>query len=268
MTGDEQLHFFWFLCNYIKQYIGESNLSGLSLGCTEGNPTIEMRLVESGMFNNIKVMDVALGLLEKQKAVAVGRNLHHIEYIRQDLNKVNLEENVYNFIWAIGTIHHVENLEFLFDQVNQALAEKGLFAMREYIGPNRMQFTNEQLSLVNEILSILPEKYRKSHYGSLKRTMQKIAEEDLIRMDPSESIRSQEIMGIIQQKLEIIKVSYTGGTILHPLLDSIASNFEGDEDRNAVLKLLILFEKTLIDKGIFPSDYVFCMAKKKKTVSA
>ena len=54
-----------------------------------------------------------------------------------------------------------------------------------------------------------------------------------------------------------------GGTILQPLLSNIASNFEKEQEGELVLKLLILLEKTFIEKGVLPSDYVFCMARKK-----
>jgi SAM-dependent methyltransferase len=267
ITGNENLHFFWYVLNYIKENIGERNLHGLSLGCSEGNPAIEMRLIESGIFNKIKVMDIANGLLNKQRAIALKRGLNGIEYIKQDLNKVALEKNAYDLIWAVGTIHHTENLELLFQQINDALKHNGVFVMREYIGPNRLQFTDLQLSIVNEILSILPEKYKKGPNGIFKGTMGRVDLEYLMSMDPSESVRSQDIIQVMKEKLEIVKLAYTGGTILHPLLDGIASNFEKDENANAILKLLILFEKTLTNNSILPSDYVFCIAKKKIRVS-
>jgi SAM-dependent methyltransferase len=263
MTGDEDLHYFWYALNFVRKNIGGEKLKALSLGCSEGNPGIEMRLIESGVFCNVEVMDLAKGLLDKQQAIVSERGLKGIEYISQDLNQVTLEKNSYDLIWTVGTIHHIRNLEDLFIQINDALKSNGVFVMRDYIGPNRLQFTGCQLSIVNEILKILPEKYKRTSDGLIKERMKGPDLAKLMDMDPSESTRSEDIMRVMLEKLEIIKLTYTGGTILHPLLDNIASNFENNEDADTVLKLVILLEEILTENNALPSDYVFCMAKKK-----
>jgi hypothetical protein len=48
-----------------------------------------------------------------------------------------------------------------------------------------------------------------------------------------------------------------------PLLNNIASNFEQDPEGEAMLRIVIMLERMLIENNILPSDYVFCMAKKK-----
>jgi SAM-dependent methyltransferase len=261
MTGDENVYGLTFAFNYVKENIGSNNLRGLSIGCNEGGP--EAIFFQSGIFNNIEIMDIAEGLLDKQRKIAKEKGLDGIHYIHQDCNKLTLEEKVYHFIWSVGTIHHIEHLEVLFEQINKALKDNGVFVIREYVGQNRLQFTDEQLSIVNEILSALPEKFKKNSDGAIKYLMSPPKVEDLLKQDPSESVRSQDILPLIKEKFEVITLAYTGGTILYPLLEGIASNFEKDEDAETVLRLLILFERILIEKKILPSDYVFCMAKKK-----
>jgi SAM-dependent methyltransferase len=208
-------------------------------------------------------MDIAEGLLHKQRKIAEDRGVKGIEYIKQDLNDVVLDGNAYDVIFAVGTIHHVEKLELFFDQINNALKDNGKVIMREYVGPNRVQFTDLQLNITNEILSILPERYKTRRDGSIKNRALNCDIDYLMKRDPSESVRSQDIVRVMKERLEIIKLAYTGGTILHPLLNEIASNFEQDEDAETILQLLIFLEKMLIEKGILPSDYVFCIAQKK-----
>ena len=261
MTGDEGVYVLSYAMNYVKEHIGDKNLRGLAIGCNVGRP--EMTVFETGMFSRIEVMDIAEGLLQKQSKIASEKGLNAIEYIKQDLNNVELEKDVYDIIWAVGTVHHIENLELFFEQVHNALKDNGIFMMREYIGPNRINHTEEQLSIVNEILSILPEKYKKTPEGFIKNIQEPTDVAALIKIDPSESVRSEDIMQILNDKLEIVKLAYTGGTILQPLLSNIASNFEKDQEGDLVLNLLILLEKTLIEKRVLPSDYVFCMARKK-----
>ena len=263
MTGDEGTYGLSYAMNYVKEHIGDKNLRGLAIGCNESGP--EMTVFETGVYSKIEVMDIAQGLLKKQSRIASEKGLNAIEYIKQDLNCVELEKNTYDFIWAVGTVHHIENLELFFAQVQNALKDNGIFMMREYIGPNRINYTEEQLSIVNEILSILPEKYKKTPEGFIKNMQEPTDVAGLIKIDPSESVRSEDIMQILNDELEIVKLAYTGGTILQPLLSNIASNFEKDQEADLILNLLILLEKTLIEKRVLPSDYVFCMAKKKSS---
>jgi len=262
MTGDQNVHYLTYTLDYIKEkFIGE-NVKGLFLGCMEGNPGPEMRAMETGLFTGIDVMDIAEGLLNKQYMISLQNKLDGIKYIQQDFNKVMLKVNEYDVIWAIGTVHHVENLEHFFDQIKNALKKNGIFIMREYIGPNRMQFTDVQLNIVNDILSILPDRYKRNPDGFIKNNTKKPDLKELIKKDPSESIRSQEIISVMEKNLVVVHLAYTGGTILHPLLDDIASNFERDKDAETILKLLILLEKNLIEAKVLQSDYVFCIAKK------
>jgi hypothetical protein len=69
-------------------------------------------------------------------------------------------------------------------------------------------------------------------------------------------------MRVFAEHFAPLKIAHTGGTILHPLLSSIASNFDRDDFGDAFLRLLILFESTLISRGVLPSDYVFCLARR------
>ncbi len=261
ITGDEKLHYFWYAFNHVKENVGNKNLKGLFLGCIEGNPGPDMTLMETGCFDKIDVMDIAEGLLKKQRIIASEKKINGIDYIKQDFNKFILQKKEYDVIWAIGTIHHIENLEHFFEQVQNALKDKGVFILREYIGPNRFQYSNKQLIIINEILSILPEKYKKQSDGNIKNIIERPNVAELIKHDPTESVRPEDIMPLMKERFEMVKLSYTGGTILQPLLSYIASNFENDKDAEAILNLLILLEKNLIENNFLPSDYVFCIAK-------
>jgi 2-polyprenyl-3-methyl-5-hydroxy-6-metoxy-1,4-benzoquinol methylase len=264
MTGDENLDYFTYTLDYVRKNIGTKNLRALSIGCTEGNPGPEMTIFETGLFSQIDVMDIADGLIAKQAKIAAEKGLTAINYRQTDLNNAALEKNAYDLIWAVGTVHHIEKLESLFERVSDALKDRGIFMMREFVGPNRFQFSDEQLRYVNEILAILPTKYKKTMEGAIKSTAGNYDINELIKIDPSESVRSQDIMRALCDRLDVFKLSNTGGSILFTLLAGIASNFENDEDAEAILKLLVLFERTLVEKNVIPSDYVFSMARKRR----
>ncbi|MBN1128135.1 MAG: class I SAM-dependent methyltransferase [Chitinispirillaceae bacterium] len=262
ITGDKKKNYLERTTDYLKKNIGTSGLAGLSIGCGEGARP-EMVLFETGYFSSFEVMDIAKGLLDRQEKAARSRGLDRIRYLQQDLNNVVLTPEKYDLIWAVGTIHHIERLEEFFRQVRKALKPGGILVMREYVGPNRIQFTDDQLARANVILATIPVKYRRKWHGLPKKQERRIDREQLISEDPSEAVRSEDILPVLRKELDVVCFANTGGTLLQPILNGIAANFEIVPGGDDVLQELIETEKKLIEEGTIPSDYMFCMAKRK-----
>jgi SAM-dependent methyltransferase len=261
MTGDGNKDCIQFTLEYLKKNVGEKDLDGLSIGCSE-EAKPEMTFYKTGLFRSFKVMDIAYGLLQRQEAVARAQGINTIKYTQQDLNHVILEKDAYDLIWALGTVHHIEQLEFFFAQVHRALKDNGIFVMREYVGPNYIQFTEDQLKRVNDLLKTLPAKFKRKWNGLPKRSEKRGDLAHMVKTDPSEAVRSSEIIPLLQKELHMVHFAKTGGTLLHPLLNGIAGNFEIVPGSAAILNELIELEKKLVDEGTIPSDYMFCIAKK------
>lgn len=261
ITGDTDKDYITYTHEYVQEHVGTQNLRGLSIGCGE-EASPEMVFYETGHFIQFDVMDVSQGLLKRQEQAAQARGLYGIKYTQQDLNQINLERDAYDLIWALGTVHHIEHLEHFFGQVRHGLKDRGIFVMREYVGPNQLQFSDEQLALVNDTLSSIPVRYRMTWYGLPKRVEKRVKISKLMKADPSEAVRSEDILSVMNSELEIVRFADTGGTLLHPLLNGIAANFERDEQGDAILRDLITRERSLIEGGVLPSDYMFCIARK------
>jgi hypothetical protein len=85
------------------------------------------------------------------------------------------------------------------------------------------------------------------------------------KVDPSEAIRSQEIIRVIEQNFSVIERIDFGGTLLHMLLHSIVNNFNASNENDIViLRLLGYIEQVLIDESALTSDFAFIVAKKCK----
>lgn len=243
-----------------KMYTGEKLRCGL-IGCDEITRP-EIRFMDSGLFREIVVMDIAAGLLKKQQSLADKEGIAGIRYVCADLNSVILDEHSFDLIFAWGTVHHVDNLNHFFLQVQRALKPHSLFIVREYVGPDRIQLTDDQLTITNALLRLIPDRYKKLPDGTLKEQETRVNREELIRNDPSESIHSGEIVPTMKKYLEIIRYCPTGGTLLQPLLNGIAGNFERDQEGSDILDAVIGIEKALVRSGLLPSDYMFAIAKK------
>lgn len=87
---------------------------------------------------------------------------------------------------------------------------------------------------------------------------------DVIAADPSEAVRSAEILDMVSRFFTFIECKDLGGTLLQFLLDGIAVNFD-DNDPQAVhlLELLFQIEDTLLNIGDLQSDFVYLVAKPK-----
>jgi hypothetical protein len=81
--------------------------------------------------------------------------------------------------------------------------------------------------------------------------------------DPSEAIRSAEIIPLLSEYFTILEQKDYGGTILHMLLQNIIANFDHDNYKDkSILSLLILLENILIREKVIDSDFAFLAASK------
>ena len=82
--------------------------------------------------------------------------------------------------------------------------------------------------------------------------------------DPSEGVRSNEIIPIIKQRFNNTKVHYYNGSIIAYALDSkFFSNYNNSskEDR-AILDLLIGIEEKMIESGEIPPIHAIIVSQK------
>jgi SAM-dependent methyltransferase len=82
--------------------------------------------------------------------------------------------------------------------------------------------------------------------------------------DPSESVRSGEILEILRRDFRILEKTDLGGNIVQFLLSGIAHNFP-PEDKQAMslIRMLLAIEECMITCGEFESDFVFLVAAKR-----
>lgn len=191
-----------------------------------------------------------------------------IQFEQVDLNEVKLKSGHYDLIFASNSIHHVENLENLFTQVNRALTPDGLFFCIDYMGPDYMQWTDSQLDIINRILAVFPDEFARNSLKEdvIDKTIQRIPLSCFQKSDPSEGCRASEIIGIIKENLEILELRPLGETLLYELLRGRIHNFDDKDEKDSfILKLLTVFEHILIDYKILGSDFNFVAARKART---
>ncbi len=243
--------------------------SGLSLGCGWGS--LERHAIRLGICERFDAYDIASGAIETARAEATKEGLQdRIAYFCADLNCLALEYDKYDICFAGASLHHVHNLEHVLRQVQAALHRDGLFIVIEYVGPSRFQWDDEVHHLMNKILSLFPESLRRNLKDgtTVKVEVIRPSIEDVIRVDPTEAVRSGEILTQLEQNFEIIYRTDFGGTLLQFALADIVGNFQEDDPKDtALLEMAALFEETLIDKGVIASDFVFLVCRPSSSVN-
>jgi SAM-dependent methyltransferase len=259
ITGNPDLTITDYCLTTLQKQNRKQNKKALCIGCLEATRP-EVDFLKSGLFQEVMVMDIAENLIHKQQQRADAEGLP-VRYLVQDLNKVTLPPNEFDFIFATGTIHHISALEELFNEISRSLTDVGQFAMGEFVGPDRFQWTPDQMAIVNSILGAIPLRYRIKEDGRLKQRHIRPRIKDVTRVDPSEAIRSAEILPILSRTLKVVQSVELGGGMLHLLLDGIAGNFERDEEGRALLRALIEIDYNLTRAGLLPNNFLFAMAK-------
>ncbi len=85
---------------------------------------------------------------------------------------------------------------------------------------------------------------------------------DVVAADPTEAIRSEEIVSVLQDYFEIIEKKDLGGNLLQFALADIAGSFtQGDNQARDFLRMLINIEDTFLECGEFESDFAYVVAR-------
>lgn len=226
---------------------------GISLGC--GTGAAERQAIEAGLCNFMDAFDISPASVKaaKQEASKAGLD-SKLQYHTTDLNSIELEKGHYDFALCIGSLHHVENLEHLFKELRGSLRAGGFLFINEYVGPSRLQWTEKQLRIVNKVWEIFPPEYRKP--GPLI----SVDAEELSRADPSEAVRSSEIISLLNQYFEVIEQVEYGGSFLMPFWHQglIPDGFlyNSARDKQVTIKLLCLIDEIMREEAILPNCYV------------
>jgi len=258
VSGDSNTY--WL--SWVKQRFAPAGFAhALSLGCGLGY--LERHAAAIGLCNRIDAIDMSEETVRGALSLAREAGLSGLRYFVADLNHPAFAPATYDAVFAMMSLHHVRNLEALFAEIARALKPGGFLVMDEYLGPSQFRWSVAQTNLMNALLSLLPGRYRRTPDGGVKSLLVPPRPEDLATKDPSEAIRSEEIIPLLDRDFVMRAKADYGGTLLQFLLADIVGNFDAErEDDRALLNLVMLFEETLNEGGVLPSDFAIVVAQK------
>jgi 2-polyprenyl-3-methyl-5-hydroxy-6-metoxy-1,4-benzoquinol methylase len=256
----------WWVEYCLDEFFGPARSSArmLSIGC--GSGSLERDLFRLGAFADCDAIDIAAGAIDAARRDAALLGASRIHYQVQDVQKTALKKNTYDAVWFNGSLHHIKSLEVVCESVRSALKPGGWLFFNEYVGPNHFAFSARQREIIDCAFRLLPPEYRRSfqpeHFGKVQHAAQLPQPADVIRVDPSEAIRSQDIRQVVSEYFVEHAFNRCGGNILQFALHGIAGNFtETDERSMGLLQMLFDIEDTLLEHRFLETDFAVGVAR-------
>lgn len=227
-----------------------------SPGCGRGDK--ELILAAAFPDREFVALDITPGILDLGRAEAQRRGLTNVRFEQGDFNRLDLEPRSFDVVLGLGSIHHVEALEHFWEQVRRALRPGGTLLAQEFIGPNRMQWNEAQVREGTRALAELVPDEHKIHH----REVRPVALAHLIAEDPSEAVRSAEILSTLRGAGFTIP-GYAGGgcALLQPVLMHQIQTFDPRNwEHNHHLVTLFREEDRLMRAGVLQDDFAMFVA--------
>ena len=230
--------------------------SALELGC--GNGAVLGAFLDQGFLLNGTGLD-----LDMSRFTTASTN-PKLKFIAGDVNKVELRPNQYDLIYALQSFHHFDEIDHIMEQVHGALTPNGYFVLDEYVGPNRFQWTDLQLSVTSYLLCMLPKALRWYANGVEKQAEGRSTPAQVIAVCPSEALRSDEIVAAFNRHFDVVHHRKLGGTIQHILYSGIIQNFpDNDPATDQLIDSIDGIETAMIEHGMLPSDFAILIGRKR-----
>lgn len=175
----------------------------LSIGC--GTGALERDLVRRNVALRVDAFDGSIGSLVAAREAALSEGMHHrIHYFAADFNEPSLPHATYDFVVFHQSLHHVGKLEKLLRELLRVMTADGLLYFDEFVGPSRTDWNDQTLAKYRALYRALPREVR--FFDVLPLPIQ--------WDDPSEAVRSSEILPQLRLGFRLLHVRGYGGNVL------------------------------------------------------
>jgi len=256
VTGDPQKSFEeYFRERYCPRPFGRA----LSLGAGEGH--CERIMLESGICEEILGVDISQSRVDYANSVIP----EHLKG-RLVFECANLEtwrpSGRFDLLIARDVLHHIARLEELCQSLTELLTPGALLYVDEFVGPKRFQWTDKQLDVIGRLLDRLSPQLVSDLVlgdGTLRRRAIRPTVANMIATDPSESVRSDEVPGILAEHFELVELRPYGGAVFHQLFNRLMGNFAGQDD---LVRVLMELDFLFVDEGVLETNYQWAVYRR------
>jgi SAM-dependent methyltransferase len=257
-----------FYCDYIVKFrtasLPDGTMHILSIGAGNCDQEINIagQLRESGHDNFvIECVDINPDMLDRGCKAAEAQDMTgHFRFVCTDITSLDFLGQPHVVI-ANQSLHHMLELELLFDRIAANLHPQGFFLTHDMIGRNGHQRWPEALRYVEQLWAGLPDRYKFNH--QLKRV-----DRDFVNWDCSgegfEGIRAQDILPLMVDRFEFdLFLAY--GNLIDIFVDrGYGPNFSVDSPEDCrYIDNVHFMDQLLLELGDIKPTHVLAAMKLK-----
>lgn len=186
----------------------------LSVGCGDGD--VEIQLAESLILAGhrnflIEAIDISPLMIDRFREKIASRELQN--FVRPDVKDFNVTQDgsEYNVVMANHSLHHILELEKVFDFIHRSLASNGIFATCDMIGRNGHLRWPETDKILQAIWPLLSDR-QTFHHQLLRSDRDQFVDHDCSD-EGFEGIRAQDILYLILNRFKPHRFFAFGGFI-------------------------------------------------------
>jgi len=206
----------------------------------------------------IECVDMNRHMLERGRAMAQAENVaEHIRTVEADFNRWRAPQR-YTGVMANQSLHHVMNLEGLFDEIKRSLLPRAFFVTSDMIGRNGHMRWPEALHEVQNFWRELPSEYR---YNRQLGRHEPMYEDWDCSTEGFEGIRAQDILPLLLERFDFR--AFVGfGNVIDVFIDrSFGHNFDATQawDREFIDRVHAFDERGFADGTLKPTHMMAVM---------
>jgi SAM-dependent methyltransferase len=200
---------------------------GVSVGC--GAASKEMAFLQDEIVERFELWEIAPKLAEtgRQAAERLGL-LDRIDYRVGDAFGQSVTPR-FDLVYWDHSLHHMSDVSKALEWSVASLKPGGFVVINDYVGPNRLQFTRQEVDLANDFLARngFTDRHQKSNLITRLRQWWR---------DPSEAPQSEMIPEAIKRNLPGAELEPIGGTFLNMLGGRVAPLGEDSSQIDALIR--------------------------------
>lgn len=231
-----------------------------------GSGWLERALALKDGIGSITACDFARETVATAEKTARQEGLDQIRYRVCNLEVEPLPDGPFDAVVANDVLHHITNLEGLYYRIREALVPGGKLLFNEYVGPNRFQYSDARMDVINRYFRLIPDHLRFNPYWSgLFWSRFRVDPAKLAADDPTEAVRSEDVLPLARRYFDVEAEYPYGGGLLNPLLYEIIANFDEKNPYDArLLRLLCDAEDRLTRSGVIEPDFYVFVGRRRR----
>lgn len=255
-----------FFAHFLEIAYNESkNRPARFISIGAGNSDAEVRiarmLIERGISDfTLESLELNEMMIERGKTLARENGVD--KQVLPMIGDFNFWEPAKNYdaVMANQSLHHVTNLEGLFDSIKRSLTAQGRFITSDMIGRNGHQRWPEAAAIVDEFWQELPKSYR--YNLQLRRQEEKFIDWDCSQ-EGFEGVRAQDILPLLIARFDF-EFFLGFANIIDPFIDrSFGHHFDDQSvvDRTLIDRIHARDEEEILSGRIKPTHMLAVLRK-------